>query len=60
VCAVLFVGTMALFSRALEFDFTNFDDPVYVTRNHHVQGGLTWSSVVWAFTGRSWNRCLDA
>jgi tetratricopeptide (TPR) repeat protein len=30
-------------------DFINFDDPNYVLENAHVQAGLTWSGVAWAF-----------
>jgi protein O-mannosyl-transferase len=29
--------------------FLNYDDPVYVTRNPHLTGGLTWANVTWAF-----------
>jgi tetratricopeptide (TPR) repeat protein len=28
----------------------NYDDPLYVTGNPQVRGGLTWHGVVWAFT----------
>ncbi|MFC1813390.1 hypothetical protein ACFL03_11955 [Thermodesulfobacteriota bacterium] len=31
-------------------DFSGFDDELYVTKNRHVQAGLTWQGVVWAFT----------
>jgi protein O-mannosyl-transferase len=47
----LFCATVALFSRGTEYGFTTYDDPIYVTNNVHVQEGLTWSSVRWAFTG---------
>ena len=50
VGALLFVGTMLLFSRAMRYGFVNYDDPAYVTENPHVQGGLRWAGVVWAFT----------
>lgn len=50
---VLFAGTVLLFSRSLGYDFVNYDDPGYVTNNAHVQAGLTWDSIVWAFTGKS-------
>ena len=30
-------------------DFVNYDDDIYVTENPHVQGGLTWDTVKWAF-----------
>lgn len=50
---LLLVGTVALFSRALPYDFSNYDDPRYVTHNPHVQHGLTWSAVRWAFTANA-------
>lgn len=50
VCAVLFAGTMLLFDRATAYGFINYDDPAYLTNNAAVQAGLTWPSVVWAFT----------
>ena len=49
----LFAGTGLLFSRSLGYDFINYDDPSYVTVNLHVQAGLTWDSIVWAFTGKA-------
>lgn len=49
----LAVGTVLLFSRTLGFGFVNYDDPTYVTANPHVQGGLTWAGLRWAFAGRS-------
>lgn len=53
VCLVLFVGTVALYTRALDYGFTNYDDPSYVTANPHVQGGLSWAGLRWAFAGRT-------
>jgi len=53
VCLVLLLGTLALFSRAVGYGFTNYDDPAYVTNNPHVQGGLSWAGVRWAFIGRT-------
>ena len=41
VGALLFVGTVLLFSRAMRYGFVNYDDPTYVTENPHVQGGLS-------------------
>src|SRR3972149_4574842 len=32
------------------FEFVTWDDPNYITENPHVQGGLTWASVLWALT----------
>ena len=49
---VLFLGTVALFARSLGYGFSNYDDPTYVTGNLHVQGGLSWESLRWAFIAR--------
>lgn len=50
VGSVLFAGTVLLFSRGMDYGFSNYDDPKYVTNNPQVQAGLTWESVKWAFT----------
>ena len=52
VCLGLFLGTLLLFSRAMSFGFTNYDDPRYLTNNPHVQAGLTWEGLRWACTGK--------
>jgi tetratricopeptide (TPR) repeat protein len=46
-CAI-FLGTVGLFSRAVEAKFLNFDDDVYVTKNPRVASGLSWDNVRWA------------
>jgi protein O-mannosyl-transferase len=46
---LLAVGTAALYAPALKNGFVNFDDPDYVTRNAHVQLGLSWSNFFWTF-----------
>jgi protein O-mannosyl-transferase len=50
ICAALAAVTLAVFWRAGGGAFINYDDPVYVTNNLHVQGGITWESVRWAFS----------
>jgi tetratricopeptide (TPR) repeat protein len=47
-CLMLFLGTLAVFGRAVGNDFANFDDFQYVTRNAHVQDGLGWAGMRWA------------
>src|SRR5271155_4739289 len=47
---LLGVLTVALYWPALSHDFINYDDDVYVTANIHVQAGLTWENIKWAFT----------
>ena len=49
IAVVLALVTIALYWPAMNCDFINLDDPVYVTANSHVQGGLTWEGVKWAF-----------
>lgn len=47
---LLAVGTLALFAPAIGYDFIPFDDPLYVSDNPHLVGGLTPSNMRWAFT----------
>jgi len=46
---LLALVTIALYWPATRCDFINLDDPDYVTDNPHVQGGLSWDGVKWAF-----------
>src|ERR1022692_1932647 len=50
IYAVLFLTTLLVYAPVLRFDFVNFDDPDYVTRNAHVLRGITAEGVSWAFT----------
>jgi len=52
VALALAAVTLAVFWRATECGFVNYDDPDYVTKNRYVQQGLTAESVHWAFTAR--------
>lgn len=47
---VLVAATAALYLRVDHYDFVNYDDTIYVTQNSHVQQGLTWDTLRWAFT----------
>ena len=47
---LLFLCVAGIFLRTTADDFITYDDPVYVTKNTHVTGGLTWANVRWAFT----------
>ena len=49
ICLALAVGTLAVYFPVLSDTFINYDDPDYIIGNTHVNGGLTWSGVVWAF-----------
>src|SRR2546423_2496822 len=50
ICALLALGTMAVFLPVTRNGFVNYDDSDYVTANSHVQGGLTWKNLAWAFS----------
>jgi tetratricopeptide (TPR) repeat protein len=41
--------TAALYWPMLHHPFINVDDEQYITSNPHVQAGLTWPGIVWAF-----------
>ena len=50
ICAGLVGVTFAVFGQTLGHDFVNYDDRIYILENEHVQAGLNWHSVLWAFT----------
>ncbi len=41
---------MLVFWQVRNFDFTNYDDNLYVSENQHVLNGLTQDGIIWAFT----------
>ena len=47
---VLAAATLFVFSPVDQCKFLNYDDDAYVTENTHIQSGLGWSNLVWAFT----------
>ena len=50
VYIALTVVTLAVFWQVNQYDFINFDDPVYVTENSHIQSGITLDGFRWAFS----------
>ena len=46
---LLALVALALYWPVTGFDLLNYDDPEFVSSNLHVQGGLTWRSVLWSF-----------
>jgi len=50
ICAVLVAITLAVYWQTFDFDFVNYDDPLYVTDNPYTQAGLSVENVRWAFT----------
>ncbi len=49
-CLFLVVATLAVYGDLRTHQFINYDDNVYVTDNPTVQGGLTLSGLIGAFT----------
>lgn len=49
LAGVLALVTLALYWPATQCDFINCDDDVYITDNVHVQKGLSWENIQWAF-----------
>jgi hypothetical protein len=47
---LLILSVLVIFWQVLGFEFVNYDDDRYVTRNPMVQQGLTLASVKWAFS----------
>ncbi len=47
---VLAVATIAVYYPVHSHPFVNFDDQGYVTKNAHIQLGLDWKTISWAFT----------
>ena len=47
---LLAVATTALYLPVSHHPFLNLDDNQYITANPHVQNGLSWDTVHWAFT----------
>lgn len=47
---LLILVTLAVYNSVSNNGFINLDDNLYVTQNEHVQAGLHWETVKWAFT----------
>jgi protein O-mannosyl-transferase len=50
LCLLLGLLVIAFYNPVVHNKFTNMDDNAYITDNVHVQAGLTWDTVKWAFT----------
>ena len=50
LCLLLTVVTLALYSSVAHHGFANYDDDRYILTNAHVQSGLRWSTIAWAFS----------
>lgn len=52
ISLVLGLVTLLVYWGVFTSQFVYFDDPYYVFDNPHIQAGLTWSNITWAFTTR--------
>ena len=50
LCVLLAGVTIALYSPVIGHSFVVYDDRDYVIANPHIRGGLSWSTIKWAFT----------
>ena len=50
LCLLLVLATLALYNPVTRAPFLNYDDAAYFTNNPHVRAGVSWKTVVWAFT----------
>ena len=50
ICLILVIAIIAVYWQVGNHEFVDFDDNEYVTKNRHVQAGLTSDSITWAFT----------
>ena len=50
ISAALVIAIAIVYAQVASHEFTNFDDPTYVTQNYRVSSGLSASNVQWAFT----------
>lgn len=48
------LAVVILYAPILSHDFINLDDPVFITQNPHIRGGLTVDTVIWALTTNSY------
>ena len=50
ICLLLVISILFVFAQVHDFEFVNYDDTDYVSKNVNVQKGLTAESIVLAFT----------
>ncbi len=57
IALLLGLVTLALYWPITRQGFVVLDDPTYVYQNSHIQAGLTWSGITWAFTSGYASNC---
>lgn len=49
VCLFLSIIILAVYWQVINYDFVDYDDDVYITRNYRIQNGFTLKSLAWSF-----------
>jgi tetratricopeptide (TPR) repeat protein len=49
IIIALAVLVLAVYWQVQSFKFINLDDNMYITQNHHIQSGVTYRSIIYAF-----------
>jgi protein O-mannosyl-transferase len=49
ISLALALAVFAIYFQVRNFEFVGYDDPEWVVQNIHIRGGLTPSSIAWAF-----------
>ncbi|ETR71365.1 MAG: TPR repeat-containing protein [Candidatus Magnetoglobus multicellularis str. Araruama] len=58
ICAIIVITTAGVYYPVRWHEFVYYDDQLYIINNPHIQNGLTWDAICWAFTttrGGSWH-----
>ena len=50
LCLALCILIFAVYWQVWDHSFVNYDDTLYVTKNPHVQDGLTFKDITWSLT----------
>ena len=49
---ILALTTLAVYWQVYNFEFTNYDDDEYVSKNKHIITGLTGENIIWVLTSQ--------
>ena len=52
VCLALVLVTLAVYWPVTRHEFVHYDDDQYLVDNSHVNSGLSWANIVWAFENK--------
>jgi Tfp pilus assembly protein PilF len=52
ICLLLVIPTLAVYWQVRNHEFIGYDDVTYVTKNPHLQAGLSLEGITWAFTSK--------